>query len=63
MREPTNDCPKCQRSLGLIRSELVTVGALLKHDCGFVLVVTSVAGPLYDWRAATEDDKKTVGNV
>lgn len=52
------DCPKCGRSLGLIRAELVTVGALLKHDCGFVLVVTSVGGPLYEWRPATDEDKR-----
>ncbi len=54
-------CPKCGRSLGLIRAELVTVGALLKHDCGFVLVVTSVTGPLYDWRPATDEDKQGAG--
>lgn len=51
-------CPKCERPFGLIRAELVTVGATFEHDCGFLLVMTSVFGPRYEWRPATSEDMK-----
>lgn len=52
-------CPKCGRRLGLVRADIVKVGAMLQHGddayCGAVLVVTKVPpGPCgFEARLAT----------
>jgi hypothetical protein len=59
----TEQCPKCCRRLGIVRSDVAKVGALLLHDfpdCKAVLRVTK-AGPSpadFEVRLATDDEQR-----
>jgi hypothetical protein len=52
-------CPNCLQSLGLVRAEKATVGALFKHRCCAILAVVAASNPAeLVMRLATDAEKK-----